>query len=228
MATLTDLTGQLAPGMWDYRVFPGLDEVIPPMTIETIAEVANDGFFASRLTMSTITGTYLEAGSHILQTGATLDQYGVDDFVRPARILRLGELAPDTLIDDTMLSRHADALEEGSALIIDTGWYQQWNQQGYVERCPKMAPSALTWIMAQPISLLGVDVPAIEAAWSDDDGEAKGGLLGQIFAKGCLLLAPLVNLDKVPGDRGRLFALPLPLKGTSGAPARVIFESATP
>jgi kynurenine formamidase len=228
MAKLTDLTGQLAPGMWDYRVFPGLDEVIPPMTIETIAEVASDGFFASRLTMSTITGTYLEAGSHILQSGPTLDQYGVDDFVRPARILRLGDLAPDTLIDEPMLARQADRLEEGSALIIDTGWHRQWNQPGYVERCPKMVPSALGWILSQPIGLLAVDVPAIEAAWSDDDGEAKGGLLSQIFAKGCLLLAPLVNLDRVPGDEGRLFALPLPLKGTSGAPARVIFESAAP
>lgn len=228
MGRLHDLTGRLTPGMWDYRVFPGLDAVIPPLEVDTVATVAQDGFFASRISLSTITGTYLEAGSHILPDGPTLDRYGVDDFVRPAKILRLGRLEADARIDGAMLAAADPGLEEGDALIVDTGWHREWNRPGYVERCPKMVPSALQWILDRPVGMLGVDIPAIEAAWSDDDAEAKGGLLSQLFARGCLLLAPLVRLDKVPVDRGRLFALPLPVEGVSGAPARVLFEEPGP
>lgn len=224
MGQLTDITGKLEPGMWDYRVFPGFEDLIPPFSAETMGTLDTFGFFGSRFTLSSITGTYLEASSHVLADGRHLSSYSVADFVRPVKILRLGALAPDTLIDGDMLAAAAPQIEEGDALIIDTGWYRQWNAPGFVENCPKMVPSALSWIIDQPIALLGVDVPAIEAAWSDEDDAAKGGLLTQLFARGTLLVAPVVNLDQVGADHGRLIALPLPVVGTSGAPVRAIIE----
>lgn len=224
MPRLTDLTGALTTGMWDYRALPGLENTIPPLAVDAIATVPRDGFFASSVTLSTITGTYLEAGAHILADGPTLDSYSVDDFIRPARIARLGDLPADTVIDGDMMAAADPGLQQGDALIVDTGWHRQWNKPGYVQNCPKMAPSALEWVLEQPIGLLGVDVPAIEAAWTDDDEGAKGGLLSALFERGCLLLAPLVNLDRTTGDTGRLIALPLPLAGVSGAPVRVVFE----
>lgn len=224
MTEITDITGRLEPGMWDYRVFPGLEDVIPPLAVETMATLDEHGFFGSRIVTSSITGTYLEASSHVLPGGRTLDSYAASDFVRPARLLRLGVLPPDALIDRAMLAAASPGMQPGDALLIDTGWYAHWNAPGYVERCPKMMPSALEWLIEQKIGLLGVDVPAIEAAWSDGDDGAKGGLLTQLFAEGCLLLAPVVALDQIKSDRGRLIALPLPVVGTSGAPVRAIVE----
>jgi kynurenine formamidase len=224
MGQLTDITGKLEPGMWDYRVFPGFDDLVPPLKIETMGTLDTFGFYGSKFTLSSISGTYLEASSHVLADGRHLSSYGVEDFVRPVKILRLGTLAADTLIDGEMLAAAAPAIAPGDALIIDTGWYRQWNAPGFVEHCPKMLPSALAWIISQPIALLGVDVPAIEAAWTDDDADAKGGLLTQLFARGGLLLAPVVNLDKIGANEGRLYALPLPVVGTSGAPVRAMVE----
>ena len=45
-----------------------------------------------------------------------------------------------------------------------------------------------------------------------------------LFRAGALLLAPLVNLEQVRGNHGTLYCLPLFVAGTSGAPARVVFE----
>lgn len=224
MARLTDITGRLEPGMWDYRAFPGFEDLIPPVRVETMGTLDEHGFFGSRFTLSSISGTYLESSSHVIADGRHLSSYDVADFIRPVKLLRLGTLAPDTLIDDEMLAAAAPEIEAGDALIVDTGWYRQWNAPGFVEHCPKMVPSALAWIIAQPIALLGVDVPAIEAAWTDDDDSAKGGLLTQLFQRGTLLLAPVVNLDQVGADQGRLYALPLPVVGTSGAPVRAVIE----
>lgn len=223
--SLTDITGRLEPGMWDYRVFPGFDEMIPPLQVDPIGTLETDGFVASRVVLSTITGTYLEASNHVLADGRNLDQHPVEDFVRPVRILRLGRLAPDTVISGALLAAAApDGLTPGEAVIIDTGWYEQWNRPGFVTHCPTMRPDALAWLIEQQIGLLGVDVPAIEAAWTEGDGDAKGGLLSELFARGCLLLAPVVGLDRIGADRGRLIALPIPLAGTSGAPVRAVVE----
>lgn len=113
----------------------------------------------------------------------------------------------------------------GEALLIQTGWGRQWNREGYVLRCPTFARRAIEWVVEQRIGIFGVDVPCIESAWSEDAAEEKGGLPGLLFRRGILLVAPLVNLERVKADRGVLFCLPLPVAGTSGAPARVVFAT---
>jgi len=223
MGKIVDLSGALENGLWGYHELPGLEKIIPRVQVETIATVKEHDFFASRITCSTISGTYLEAGSHILEEGKNLDDYTVTDFIKPVKILRIPEQPAKALIDDTILEAHAPGIAKGDALIIETGWGKMWNRPGYVLQCPNMLRSALQWVLDRDISIFGVDVPCIEASWSEDDAEEKGGLLGELFKRGILLVAPLVNLDKVKTDSGTLFCLPLAVKGTSGAPARVLF-----
>jgi kynurenine formamidase len=49
-------------------------------------------------------------------------------------------------------------------------------------------------------------------------------MLVPLFERGILLLAPLVNLDRIQISRGELIALPLNIRGVSGAPCRAIFR----
>ncbi|MEI6157504.1 MAG: cyclase family protein, partial [Atribacterota bacterium] len=127
------------------------------------------------------------------------------------------------LIDADLLEKHAPKIDQGDALIIHTGWDRMWNKPGYVLQGPNMRRNALEWVLEQRISILGVDIPCIEASWSEDNPEEKGGFLGALFGQDILLLAPLVNLDQVSGSEGQLICLPMKVKGTSGAPVRVIF-----
>lgn len=219
-----DLSGTLENGLWAYEVLPGLAQIIPGVSIETIATVKENDFFASRITLCTISGTYVEAGSHILESGKKLHEYSIEDFIKPARILRLPRQKAKALIDEQLLAKHAPEVSKGEALIIETGWGVMWNQPGYVLTCPNFTRRAIEWILERQVSICGFDVPCIESSWSEDVGEEKGGLLEMLFKRNVLLVAPLVNVDQVKGDLGTIFCLPLPVKGTSGAPARVIFE----
>jgi kynurenine formamidase len=49
-------------------------------------------------------------------------------------------------------------------------------------------------------------------------------MLLPVFKKGMLLLAPLVNLERVQAARGELMAFPLRVEGVSGAPCRAFFR----
>jgi kynurenine formamidase len=224
MKRYTDLSGLVENGLWSYQDLPGLEKIIPPVSIQTIATVEKDDFFASRITLATITGTYVESGAHILEGAKTLDRYGVQDFIRPAKIIRLPPQPEKALVDAPLLEAHAPSIARGDAVIVQTGWGPRWNGPGYVLSCPNLSKKAVEWILAHEISIFATDVPCIESAWSEDAASEKGGLLGMMFRKDVLLVAPLVNLEKVRGTSGVLYCLPLNVKGTSGAPARVVFE----
>jgi kynurenine formamidase len=224
MKRYVDLSGKVENGLWGYEVLPGLEKIIPPARVETIATVRENGFFGSRISLSTITGTYLEAGSHILEKAKNLDAYSVSDFIKPAAIVRLPRQKEKALVQGELLEKHAPRVSRGDALIIDTGWGAMWNRPGYVLTCPNLARSALEWALAKGISIFGTDVPCIESSWSEDEASEKGGLLGKLFERNVLLVAPLVNLDQAKADRGMLYCLPLSVAGTSGAPARVVWE----
>jgi kynurenine formamidase len=213
----------LENGLWSYRVLPGLEKLVPEVRIQTAATVRRNGFFASSLAMGTISGTYVEAGSHILEGARTLDRYRVSDFIKPARILRLPRQKPKALIDEKLLAAHAPSLRPGQAILVATGWGRMWNRPGYVLQCPNFTRGAIAWLLMRKPAICGFDVPCIESSWSEDVVEEKGGLLGMLFKSNALLVAPLVNLEKARTDRGTLYCLPLPVVGTSGAPARVVF-----
>jgi kynurenine formamidase len=219
-----DLGGKLENGLWSYQALPGLEDIVPEVRIETIATVAKDEFFASKITLCTISGTYVEAGSHILENGKTLDQYVPDDFIKPATIVRLPPQPAKALVDESLLADNAPEIQKGEALIVQTGWGPHWNTPGYVLQCPNFSRGAVEWMLKHEPSICAFDVPCLESSWSEDIVEEKGGLLGMIFDVGALLVAPLVNLERIENVRGLLYCLPLSVAGTSGAPARIVFE----
>jgi arylformamidase len=219
-----DLSGKVENGLWGYEVLPGLENIIPAASIQAIASVRENGFFASKVCLSTITGTYLEAGSHILEGAKNLDAYGIADFIKPAAIVRLPRQKEKALVHAELLEKHAPRISRGDALIIDTGWGAMWNKTGYVLTCPNLSRNAIEWVLGKGISIFGCDVPCIESSWSEDAESEKGGLLGMLFKRNVLLVAPLVNLDQTKSDNGTLYCLPLNVAGTSGAPARVVWE----
>ena len=223
MRSITDLSGTLENGLWGYHELPGLEDRLPRFHLETATTVEKDSFFSSILSSTTVSGLYLESQAHIIPSGKTLDQYSVDRFICPAKIMRLPTQSPKALIDADLMARHAPQVRKGDALLVATGWGVMWNKPGYVLRCPNMKRSALQWVLDREISLLGVDIPCIEASWSEDDTHEKGSMLRTLFERDILLLAPLVNLEEVRSESGTLICMPLKLKGTSGAPCRAVF-----
>jgi len=230
MKNIVDLSGMIENGLWGYDSLPGLENIVPQTKVETIATIAKDEFFASKIEVASISGTYLEAGSHMLEHARNLDDYKITDFIKPVKILRLPPQEPKAMINRKMFEDNAPEIHPGEALIIDTGWWRKWNKPGFVLDSPNFSTDALEWILQQKISILGVDVTVIEGAWTDEAGEPdpgleKGSLLGALFETGALMAAPLVNLGEVKEDRGTLICMPLKVKGTSGAPARIVFMS---
>jgi kynurenine formamidase len=233
MSTLIDLSGPLFEGMWSYNVLPGLDTRLPEYEVEQVTWVDRTGFESFRFVMSSTTGTYLETSAHVIDRSPDLgghapilDDLAPADFIWPAVVCHVPPKEARQLIRRAELEARCPLIQDGDALLIECGWGDQWRSPNYVSDGPSFHPDCLPWLLDQPFSLLGVDVPCIQSPWPLPDGEQyDGNMLLPVFKRGILLLAPLVNLDKVQVTRGELMVFPLRVEGVSGAPCRAVFRA---
>jgi arylformamidase len=230
MSNAIEISGQLTQGLWDYNTIDLNGAVLPSVNIQRVASIAQHGFDAHELRLSTLSGTYVETAAHLIEGRPTIDQIPVSDLIRPARIMRLPIAKPYTLYRAGDLVRHDPGVRPGEALLIDTGWSLHWNQPGYVSEAPAFARSTLEWFLQQPFSILGLDTPVMECHWGDQVGVADetGKLLEPLYQRGMILLAPLVNLNRIDQLSGTLIAFPLNIVGVCSAPCRAVFFEGTP
>jgi len=211
--------------MWNYNALPDLDTHLPEFEVEKVTWTERTGFESFRFVMGSTSGTYLETSAHILEGAPVLDDLAPSDFIRPAVVCHVPRKEARQLIHASELEAHCPPVQEGDALLIECGWGAQWRSPNYVLDGPGYHPDCLPWLLEQPFSLLGVDVPCIQSPWPLPDGvQYDGNMLLPVFQKGILLLAPLVNLDRVQALRGELLAFPLRIEGVSGAPCRAFFR----
>jgi kynurenine formamidase len=223
MSRMIDLSGPLYRGMWDYRGLTGIPDALPAFRCERIASVDTDGFEAFDFQLSSITGTYIETGGHMLPGMPSLADLPLDAFARPAVICHVPRKGPEEVIHRAELEAHCPPIQPGDALLIDCGWGSRWEKPEFVAGSPAFHVDCLPWFVSQPFAILGVDVPCIESARSRPSaGDETGNMLVPIFRRGGLLLAPLVNLNQATAARGRLVALPLNIQAVSGAPCRAL------
>jgi len=225
MSTLIELSGPLYVGMWSYNALPGLDTPLPEFEVEKATWIEQTGFESFRFAMSSLSGTYLETSAHLIEGDPATDTLTPADFIRPAVVCHVPRKEARQLIHAAELEAHCPPIQEGDALLIDCGWGTQWRSPNYVLDGPSYHPDCLPWLLEQPFSLLGVDVPCIQSPWPLPDGaQYDGNMLLPVFQKGTLLLAPLVNLENIQALRGELMAFPLRIEGVSGAPCRAFFR----
>lgn len=222
---MIEISGTLEPGLWDYNVLDLGEVRLPAVEVDRVAGVAANGFDAHAISFNTLSGTYTETAAHMIDGAPTLDTLEAAELIRPAKVMRLGDIGPRGLIGPDQLEANAPVLDPGDALIIDTGWGSRWNQPGYVLDAPAFSVLTLPWLLAQRFSILALDTPVMECQWcTGGDRDADGGeLLKPLYEHGMVLLAPVVNLDRITADEGTLITLPLRIKGVCSAPSRALF-----
>jgi arylformamidase len=199
--TVVDLTIPLAVGMAYHPAHhgPGL---------EPYARHPEHGFRATTITLSSHLGTHVDAPSHFVADGATLEAVRLDDLVGPAELVRL-ETTPRQELTP------ADVPDTGATrLLLHTGWAEQaTGEQRYFTEYPSIGPALARELVRRGVRLVGLDSPSVDY----DPGETHHILLGA----GVVIVENLVALERLP-DRVDLVVLPLPIVGGDGCPARAI------
>jgi arylformamidase len=166
-----------------------------------------------QMSMSVHTGTHIDAPLHFADDEAAVDQLSLEPFIGPARVVHLMGRSTIRLQD---LSRFD--LSHTPRVLLRT---DAWSDYGrFPQQIPTLEQDVPAWLATQGVSLVGVDLPSVDAIDSKD--------LPIHHALGSHRIAILesLHLAGVPEGIYELIALPLRLVGADGAPVRAILRGA--
>ncbi len=208
-----------------------------PFTWEKEAWGRSDGFWytAARYSASEHGGTHLDAPIHFAEGRPTVDEIPLAKLVGDAVVIDISEDCrkdADYLLTAQDITNWEDRhgrLPDHSILLIRTGWGAFWGDRKKYLGSDKPLDTAnlhFPGISREAAELLvklrKVDAVGIDTA-SLDHGSSKDFIAHQVLTGANVYgLENVANLDKLPPKGATVIALPMKIRGGSGAPTRII------
>ncbi len=207
MKKIIDLTHSVAP---DMPVFPG----DPPVNFRVAAEIPRDGFRETELTISSHTGTHVDAPSHVVPGGLTLDRLPMTSFFGTAVVVDCTRIPAGGRVTLDLI-RETRCADKAEFLILRTGWGKFWGNEKFFGDYPVLDVEAARWIVAAHKKSVGLDVMSLDPI-SSESLPLHHILLGG----GVLIVENLCCLEELPSGLFNFCAFPLKLADADGSPAR--------
>jgi len=191
-------------------VYPGSDSPV----IRKICSVAKDGFMEHLMTLSTHTGTHIDAPAHLLPDGKCLDGIDASAFIGRAITIDCTHMRQITL---TSIQTVLQNFHEPEFLLFNTGWDLHWGQKKYFEDFPVPDSATAEFLSELPLKGVGIDAVSFDPIDTTDLENHK-----KLLCKNILLIENLCNLSKLPPGGFLFSCLPLKIEGADGSPVRAI------
>lgn len=207
---LIDMTHTITP---DTPVYLG----DPAPAFSKLATMTADGFRTTGLSFCSHTGTHMDAPSHLLQDGRSLDQLPMSQFSGRATVLDVSGEGP--VITEAFLRSSYDAISRADYILFYTGWEERWGSPDYLEDTfPVPDEGAVRYLVSRALKGVGTD------ALSVDRFSGPQTVHTALLKGGSVILEGLC-LKKVRGRKDFLFfALPMKFENADGAPVRAFAD----
>ena len=204
-----DLSWPITDGM---MVFPG---DIPP-SVKKGATMEENGWRTTLLSFTSHTGTHMDAPSHMMPDGKSLDRLPNETFFGFGLVLDVRGCA-GRMIELADIKAASSRLPEADFILFRTGWSEKWGTEAYLNGYPVLSDLSAKWISEK--GLKGVGFDAISA---DPVDSASNDIHKILLSSGLVILENLKDLDKAGDKTFCMAALPLSLEDQDGGPARVM------
>ncbi|KAJ3564243.1 hypothetical protein NP233_g8421 [Leucocoprinus birnbaumii] len=186
--------------------------------------IKEHGYEMHEISMSTHTATHIDAPSHFIHGGRTIDQVPLSTLVGPAVFIDLTkrELRENQEITwDDIKSYEAD-LKPGVIVVVCTGWYEKWGEDAYYEH-PFMAKEVAKKFIDFGIKVVGVDTLNPDETPSKGDTKGGYGFHKTLLGADGIIIENLTNTKPLIGRSNvQISLVPLKLEGIDGSPIRAI------
>jgi arylformamidase len=192
----------------------------PQPEFESSSTIGKDSYNVTRITLGSHSGTHVDAQSHFLVNGNTIDSEPVSKFIGESIVVDLSKRCKiGDGITSVQLEPYSDLIEDTDILLIYTGTSEYWmKDQNIKYNFTYLEPSAAQWIADHKIKCVGIDTFSVEK-YGSKEGSSHKILLSNSVGIIENLNSTLKNLS---GKRLFLVCLPLLLEGVDGSPARIL------
>lgn len=206
-----DVSHTVEHGMVTYKGMPG------PVISDYRSRESSKAFYApgtefhiGRIEMVANTGTYLDAPFHRFPNGKDLSELPLET---------LADLPGVCITADQQRAVDVDSLTgsqlSGKAVLVNTKWSRYWLSDRYFEAPPFLTVKAAEFLVESGVALVGIDSMNI-----DDIHDKSRPVHTLLLQANIPIVEHLTNLDEVPADGFRFFAVPVKVKSFGSFPVR--------
>ena len=172
-----------------------------------------DAFELSRLSLSAHCGTHLDAPSHFLRGGKSIDQFLPGTFILPAHVREVRH--PKSVQRSALEDLRVDS---GAALLLKTenSTSGRCRSGVYTEDYVHLNPEVADICVEKKLALVGLDYITVEKP-----GDIYFPVHRRLLGSGILILEGL-DLTQVGEGQYTLICLPLKIRGGEASPVRAI------
>ena len=191
------------------RAFDGDMMVYPGDPAISVKQKEEKGCRVSALSLSTHSGTHLDAPSHYISSGITVDRIPFETLMGEARVI-------DLSANFGSIGRYdlEGKVKGAKRVLLKTSFS---GKRSFTDNYPHLTNEAAEYLLNEGVIFIGIDTPSIESFGGN--GSVHTRLLSNN-----VICAELLDLSFVTAGVYNMIALPLRLKGLDGAPARIILS----
>lgn len=179
-------------------------------TVEMLATTshAEEGYEIHQITLGTHAGTHIDAPSHMIVGGKTIDQFELTRFMGRGKYIDCSDNSWD------IAKLEESDIQSGDIVFVYTGMGLKYHEPSYFTEYPVMTTEFAEYLVLKNVSMVGLDTCSVD---NDKDFPIHKTLLGNDV----LIIENLTNLEKLAGVDFSVHALPVRVD-LDGAPTRVI------
>lgn len=205
MANYVDISVPLTPDMVGW-------ENSKPFGVTRDRELPEDDVNDSTVRMSCHAGSHVDAPSHHLEEGRTVDQWDPDRFFNRVRVV---EISGDSIDEECIESMDPSGIDGFLFKTKNRDFYPANSK--FREDYVALVEDGAKQLVEFDISCVGIDYLSIEPYSS------SGGTHRTLFENDIFVLEGLDLREVLPGDY-ELITCPLPFEGLEASPIRAILK----
>lgn len=212
--TVWDLSHPVSPGM---TVVPGLPDVhfkpLMSMSEGALLDVCE-------VSMPSHAGTHLDAPSHAIISGRTIDQIRPEELIGHAVVVDASHTA-DRLIDADDFKNIAGLVNKGDYVFVSTGYETHFGTDRYFDY-PSFHENIVDWAVEQEIRGIGADTLSPDLPRDKRPADFDMPLHRQLLGRDILIIENLRNLIALRGRRVSISIGVVSYAGKDAGPARIL------
>ncbi len=207
-----------------------------PFQLQPVAHGRSAGGFwyeANQFCAAEHGGTHVDAPCHFAEGRLTVDAIALDRLIGPAAVIDVRDACaadPDYRVQvrdiEANEARHG-RLPDGAIVLFHTGWGERWpDRKRYLGddrpgvttalHFPGISEEAARFLVQRSVRAVGLDTASL------DHGPSRDFIAHQILNGADIPgLENVAHLERLPARGATVFAIPMPIRGGSGAPARI-------
>ncbi|MFQ5852144.1 MAG: cyclase family protein [Candidatus Binatia bacterium] len=194
-------------------------KLLGPPKIEPVHTLDNHLFQITRYTFLTHLGTHMDAPNHFIRGGKSIDQVSPEQTAGTAVVLNVPK-APCSAITVDDLEKSEPKVQRGDIVFLRTGWGAKYEREDYHDH-PYLPGETAKWLVERGAKIVGVDFVTV-------DLPPKLRKEGFTCPAHTTLLSndvPIIEnlyLEEVVGKKLEVLCFPIKIRGSDGAPTRVM------